>query len=92
MARRRCSRPGRRSWPVKSVWLEVRDGAAEPLRAELDRWTACVAADRSFVDAVADRPVDPSTSFPDHDEALRRHRLATAVARSATSGVSENVP
>ena len=43
-------------------WLEVRDGTAEPSTAEFDRWTACVAADRAFVDAVAGRPVDAVTS------------------------------
>jgi predicted dehydrogenase len=72
-------------------WLEVRDGSAEPTRAEFDRWTACAAADRAFVDAVAGRPVDPVTSPPDYGEALRSHRLATAVARSAASGAPERL-
>jgi myo-inositol 2-dehydrogenase / D-chiro-inositol 1-dehydrogenase len=76
---------------VGEDWLEVRDGAAEPVRSEFDRWTACVAADRAFVDGVAGRPVDPVTSPPDYAEALRSHRLATAVARSAASGAPEKL-
>lgn len=80
-------------------WLEVRDGTAEPTRAEFDRMTACVAADRAFVDAAAGRqvetaagrPVDPVTAPPDYGEALRSHRLATAVARSAASGSPERL-
>jgi myo-inositol 2-dehydrogenase / D-chiro-inositol 1-dehydrogenase len=72
-------------------WLEVRDGTAEPARAEFDRWTACVAADRAFVDAVAGRPVDAVTSPPDYADALRSHRLATAIARSAASGTAERL-
>src|SRR5215207_9541569 len=46
--------------------LVVGVGAAEPVRSEFDRWTACVAADRAFVDGVAGRPVDPVTSPPDY--------------------------
>lgn len=76
---------------VGEDWLEVRDGTADPVRAEFDRWTACVAADRAFVDAVAGRPVDPVTSPPDYAEALRSHRLATAVACSAASGAPERL-
>ena len=76
---------------VGEDWLEVRDGAAEPVRAEFDRWTACVTADRAFVDDVAGRAVDPVTSPPDYAEALRSHRLATAVARSAASGAPEKL-
>jgi myo-inositol 2-dehydrogenase / D-chiro-inositol 1-dehydrogenase len=76
---------------VGEDWLEVRDGAAEPVRSEFDRWTACVAADRAFVDDVAGRAVDPVTSPPDYAEALRSHRLATAVARSAASGAPEKL-
>lgn len=72
-------------------WLEVRDGTAEPTRAEFDRMTACVAADRAFVDGVAGHPVDPVTAPPDYGEALRSHRLATAVARSAASGAPERL-
>lgn len=72
-------------------WLEVRDGTTEPTRAEFDRMTACVAADRAFVDGVAARAVDPVTSPPDYGEALRSHRLATAVARSAASGAPERL-
>ena len=76
---------------VGEDWLEVRDGTADPVRAEFDRWTACVAADRAFVDAVVGRPVDPVTSPPDYDEALRSHRLATAVACSAASRAPERL-
>ena len=72
-------------------WLEVRDGADEPRRETFDRMTACIAADRAFVDEVAGRDVDPDRSPPDHPEALRTHRLATAVARSAASGAPEQV-
>jgi myo-inositol 2-dehydrogenase / D-chiro-inositol 1-dehydrogenase len=75
---------------VGEDWLEVYDGG-EPQRHEFDRMTACVAADRAFVDAVAGRPVDPHRSPPDHAEALRTHRLATAVARSAATGRPERV-
>jgi myo-inositol 2-dehydrogenase/D-chiro-inositol 1-dehydrogenase len=67
---------------VGEDWLEVRNGAGEPKRARYDRWPACVAADRAFVDALAGRPVDPHRSPPDHTEALRTHRLATAASGS----------
>ena len=76
---------------VGEDWLEVRNGSGEPERAEYDRMTACVAADRAFVDALAGRPVDPHRCPPDHAEALRTHRLATAVARSAASGARERL-
>jgi myo-inositol 2-dehydrogenase/D-chiro-inositol 1-dehydrogenase len=79
---------------VGEDWLEVADGTgdtAEPRRSTFDRWTACVAADRAFVDALHGRPVDPLRSPPDHAEALRTHRLATAVARSAATGRPERV-
>ena len=76
---------------VGEDWLEVHDGGPEPHRSTYDRMTACTAADRAFVDALAGRTVDPDRSPPDHAEALRTHRLATAVARSAASGASEQV-
>ncbi len=87
---------------VGEDWLEVRDGTAEPVRAEFDRWTACVTADRAFVDAAAGRPMDTAAgpmdtaadlvgSPPDYADALRSHRLATAVARSAASGAAERL-
>jgi myo-inositol 2-dehydrogenase / D-chiro-inositol 1-dehydrogenase len=76
---------------VGEDWLEVYDGAGEPHRSTFDRWTACVAADRAFVDALSGRSVDPDRSPPDHAEALRSHRLATAVARSAAMGTPERV-
>ena len=74
---------------VGEDWLEVRDGDAQPQRLSVDRMEACVAADRAFVDALAGRPADPDP--PDYGEALRTHRLATAVARSAASGAPEGV-
>lgn len=74
---------------VGEDWLEVHDGGPEPHRETFDRMTACTAADRAFVDAVAGHTVDPDRSPPDHTEALRTHRLATAVARSAASGAPE---
>jgi predicted dehydrogenase len=76
---------------VGEDWLEVHDGSGEPRRDTFDRMTACTAADRAFVDAVAGRTVDPERSPPDHAEALRTHRLATAVARSAASGAPETL-
>jgi myo-inositol 2-dehydrogenase/D-chiro-inositol 1-dehydrogenase len=69
-------------------WFEVQDGS-DRRRRELDPWPARIAADRAFVDAVRGRPVDPDRSPPDHDEALRSHRLACALARSAGSGRAE---
>ena len=71
---------------VGEDWLEV-DG----VRRELDPWPAKVAADRAFVDAVRGRPVDPDRSPPDYSEALRSHRLACALARSAADGRRESV-
>jgi myo-inositol 2-dehydrogenase / D-chiro-inositol 1-dehydrogenase len=81
---------------VGEDWLEVHDGSAAPRRGTFDRMTACTAADRAFVDAVAERAAGPERSasghaLPDYAEALRTHRLATAVARSAASGVPETV-
>jgi predicted dehydrogenase len=79
---------------VGEDWLEVRSGADEPQRHTVDRMLACEAADRAFVDALVGRPADrdgspPDHSLPDYQEALRTHRLATAVARSAASGTPE---
>jgi myo-inositol 2-dehydrogenase / D-chiro-inositol 1-dehydrogenase len=76
---------------VGEDWLEVHEGADGPQRHTFDRMAACTAADRAFVDALAGRAVDPDRSPPDHAEALRTHRLATAVARSAASGAPEAV-
>lgn len=79
---------------VGEDWLEVHAGGpgsdAVPERRTVDRMDACVAADRAFVDAVVGRPV-PEHGPPDYAEALRTHRLATAVARSAASGRPERV-
>jgi myo-inositol 2-dehydrogenase/D-chiro-inositol 1-dehydrogenase len=77
---------------VGEDWLEVRDSPDGPVRREeFDRMTACVAADRAFVDALRGAPVDPDAAPPDHAEALRSHRLACALARSAASGRPEAV-
>ena len=76
---------------VGEDWLEVHEGADGPQRDTFDRMAACTAADRAFVDALAGRAVDPDRSPPDHAEALRTHRLATAVARSAATGAPEAV-
>ena len=51
---------------VGEDWLEVHDGSAEPRRGTFDRMTACTAADRAFVDAVAGRTADPERSVSDH--------------------------
>jgi predicted dehydrogenase len=69
-------------------WFEVRDRTGHRRRA-VDPLPAKVAADRAFVDAVRGRPVDVDRSPPDHGEALRSHRLACALARSAGSGRPE---
>ena len=83
---------------VGEDWLEVHAGpaGAEPQRRTVDRMEACVAADRAFVDAVAGRGSGaaertPGRDLPDYEEALRTHRLATAVARSAASGRPEPI-
>lgn len=65
-------------------WLE-----AGGTRREIDPWPAKVAADRAFVDAVRGGPGDDD--LPDHAEALRSHRLACALARSAATGRPERV-
>ena len=57
---------------VGEDWLEVYDGVVSS-RACSDRWTACVAADRAFVDAVAGRPLLPAPFA-----ARRRGGLANA--------------
>lgn len=79
---------------VGEDWLEV--GGR---RREFDPWTARVAADRAFVDALRGTTTPASRRFsagesspsallalPDHGEALRTHRLACALARSAATG------
>jgi myo-inositol 2-dehydrogenase/D-chiro-inositol 1-dehydrogenase len=78
---------------VGEDWLEVHDGGkgVGERRVEWDPWPARVAADRVFVDAVRGRETDPDRSPPDYPEALRSHRVACALARSATSGRSEQL-
>ncbi len=68
---------------VGEDWLEVGDGNGAPERTTFDPWVARVAADRSFVDALLGRPDDTDTGPPDYAEAMRTHRLACALARSA---------
>jgi len=78
---------------VGEDWLEV--GSQ---RREFDPWTARVAADRAFVDALRGRasrrsPDGESSplALPDHAEALHTHRLACALARSAATGAPVRV-
>lgn len=71
-------------------WLEVR-GTDGVHREEFDPWTARIAADRAFVDMVRGRPVHAVHAPPDYPEALRSHRVACALARSAVSGGPESV-
>jgi predicted dehydrogenase len=47
--------------------------------------------DAAFVAALRGTPVPPERDAPDHTEALRSHRLACALARSAESGRAEMV-
>jgi myo-inositol 2-dehydrogenase / D-chiro-inositol 1-dehydrogenase len=78
---------------VGEDWLEVDDGSG-PRREEFDRRAALVAADREFVDALdgaAPGAAVPPLALPDHREALRSHRLACALARSAATGEPERV-
>ena len=77
---------------VGEDWLEVHTagGDAAPERGTYDRMVACVAADRAFVDEVTGGS-GPEHGPPDYAEALRTHRLATAVARSAASGRPERL-
>jgi myo-inositol 2-dehydrogenase/D-chiro-inositol 1-dehydrogenase len=75
---------------VGEDWLEVGDGAGPPERLTFDPWVARVAADRRFVDALRGRPVDAAAP-PDYLEAVRTHRLACALARSAETGVVERL-
>ncbi len=63
--------------------LEIRDGGDGPQRRRVDPDAAKRAADRAFVDAVLGKGDDVRTPYSD---ALRTHRLACAVARSAAQG------
>jgi myo-inositol 2-dehydrogenase/D-chiro-inositol 1-dehydrogenase len=65
--------------------LVIREGGAEPAeeRVAADPAAARVAVDRAFVDAV--RGIGDDVRAP-YAEALRTHRLACALARSAGSG------
>lgn len=71
--------------------LEVHDGHGRR-SAGFDPWTARVAADREFVDLLGGTPADPAAGLPDLHEALRTHRLACAMARSAAEAAALPVP
>jgi predicted dehydrogenase len=75
---------------VGEDWLDVRD-AGGAHRAEYDAMAARTAVDAAFVAALRGTPVPPEQDGPDHAEALRSHRLACALARSAASGRTERV-
>ena len=59
---------------VGEDWLEVGDGTAPPERTTFDPWTARVAADRRFVDALHGRLGDTDTAPPDYAEAMTETR------------------
>jgi myo-inositol 2-dehydrogenase/D-chiro-inositol 1-dehydrogenase len=77
---------------VGEDWLEVGDGSTTR-RTTFDPMQARVSADRAFIDAVQGAaPADDAVlTVPDHAEAMRSHRLACALARSARSGTPERV-
>jgi predicted dehydrogenase len=75
---------------VGEDFLDVRD-AEGAHRAEYDAMTPRTAVDAAFVAALRGTPVPPEQDGPDHAEALRSHRLACALARSAASGRTERV-
>ena len=69
--------------------LRVSTGADEPQRWSVDPDEAKRAVDRAFVDAVNNSGAD--TVRASYEDALRTHRLACALARSAQSGRPESV-
>jgi myo-inositol 2-dehydrogenase / D-chiro-inositol 1-dehydrogenase len=77
---------------VGEDWLQVDDGT-ETRRTTHDPAAARIAADREFVDALGAvaAPTRADLTLPDHAEAMRSHRLACALARSAASGAAERV-
>jgi predicted dehydrogenase len=75
---------------VGEDWLDVRDTDGSH-RAEYDAMTPRAAVDAAFVAALRGTPVPPERDAPDHAEALRSHRLACALARSAGTGRAEMV-
>ena len=75
---------------VGEDWLDVRD-AEGAHRAEYEAMAPRTAVDAAFVAALRGTPVPPERDAPDHAEALRSHRLACALARSARSGRAELV-
>ncbi|MHA6795474.1 Gfo/Idh/MocA family oxidoreductase [Pseudonocardia bannensis] len=75
---------------VGEYGLEVRD-ADGTHRHSADPAIAREAADRAFVDAVLGVSPPPEPDLPDYSEALRSHRLACALARSAASRQPEPV-
>jgi predicted dehydrogenase len=75
---------------VGEDWLDVRTSEGAH-RAEYDAMAPRTAVDAAFLAAVRGTPVPPERDAPDHTEALRSHRLACALARSARSGRTEAV-
>jgi myo-inositol 2-dehydrogenase / D-chiro-inositol 1-dehydrogenase len=69
--------------------LRVSTGAGEPQRWSVDPDEAKRAVDRAFVDAVHNSGADAVRAS--YEEALRTHRVACALARSARSGRPESV-
>ena len=65
--------------------LAIRDGGADPVEELItaDPAAARVAVDRAFVDAIRGTGNDVRAPYA---EALRTHRLACALASSATTG------
>jgi myo-inositol 2-dehydrogenase / D-chiro-inositol 1-dehydrogenase len=76
---------------VGEDWLEVSDGSGAPERTTFDPWTARVAADRRFVDALQGRSGDPATAPPDYADAMQTHQLACALVRSVETGCAERL-
>ena len=76
---------------VGEDWLEISDGTGTVERTVFDPWTARVAADRAFIDALFGRPVEVGTSPPDYAEAMRTHRLVCALARSVETKSPERL-
>ena len=74
---------------VTETGIEVRTDDREPVWEEVDPDEAKRAADRAFVDAVLGRGDDVRVPYA---EALRTHRLACALARSAERGGPVHLP
>lgn len=75
---------------VGEDWLDVHDDTGRR-RVEFDPWAARIAADRAFIDALRGNAGDPDRDPPIYAEALRSHRVACALARSAACGRPEQI-